>query len=223
MSARSLHAKVLFASLLAFGVASCGGGDTSSVEAGGAAPSGSGSSGVSTSPDAAWVGLWVDEKQTHLFFQEDGRFAKLSTVSAATQDLRLYETQENEYGETTIWPLNKKAGWQVEGDLLVSYKRPSDPERKDERIAGRTFQRATREQQFAFWEASAWRLVREGRMNEILEAEAAGFDFSKIVDSSIDVAQPGQNIYVDMAAYAREKGQAEIADHFDEKYGPYQG
>lgn len=217
MSARSIRSGVVVLSLIACVLASCDGGDETSASA----ASGSGSSGVSTSPDAAWTGLWVDDKRTYLFFQEDGRFAKLSSVDSATQDLRLYETGENEYGETTIWPLNKKAGWQVEGDALVSYKRPFDPELKHERIAGRTFHRASREERFAFWNASAWRLVREGRMKEILEAEAAGFDFSKIVDSSIDVARPGQNVHVDMASYAREKGQPEIADHFDEKYGPY--
>lgn len=195
--------------LLAVALSSCGGGDGTTEASGestatGAAPAVSG-----------WDGMWIDDDGEHLQIAPDGRFATFD-LGDAILALRYHEFGENEYGERTIPTLNRKAGWEVEGDQLVSYKRPADPARKDERIAGRTFRRLTAQEQRAYWHVSVHRLVREGRLDEIREAEAGGIDFAGIVDSSFTVAEPGQDVYVDMLAYAVGHDRRDVADHLME-------
>jgi len=203
----------LLSSLMLFGAlslipVSCGGDGAS-------ASSGTGSNGASSASGAAgeWAGVWVDDENVYLLFDEDGRYAKF-LLGQAMQDLRFAEPGENKYGEPTLTILNRAAGWEVEGDKLVSYKRPLDPERSDERIAGHTFRRLTHEEEMAYWEASSWRLIRTGDLAEIRRAEANGFTFSRLSDSSITIAVEGQNPYVDVVTRAVKTRQPEVARHF---------
>ncbi len=204
----SIRHSAVSALLALFAVAgsSCGGGDapTDSTQ---------GSTAAGAVAEGGWSGMWIDDDGEHIQIAPDGRFATFD-LGDAIQSLRFNEFGENEYGERTIPTLNRKAGWEVEGDQLVSYKRSTDPAKKDERIAGRTFRRLTAEEQRAYWNASVHRLVREGRLDEIRAAEAGGIEFTGVVDSSFTIAEPGQDVFVDMLAYAVGHDQRDVAEHF---------
>lgn len=206
----SIRHSAISASLAIFALtgSSCGGGD---------APADSTKESTATDAvaEGGWSGMWIDDDGEHIQIASDGRFATFD-LGDAIQTLRFHEFDENEYGERTIPTLSRKAGWEVEGDQLVSYKRSSDPAKKDERIAGRTFRRLTPEEQRAYWNASVHRLVREGRLDEILAAEAGGIDFAGVTDSSFTIAEPGQDVFVDMLAYAVGHDQRDVAEHFME-------
>ncbi len=205
-------AQIGFLSLVLTVAPGCSGGDVNDdrlsqdSESDSVAHAGSSSSG-------GWSGLWIDENGVHLQFREDGRFATFR-LNEAVSDLRFHEVGENKYGERTIPTLQRTDGWDLEDGKLVSFKRPADPARADERTAGRSFRRMTPEEELAYWDASSFRLVRQGRLDEIRAAEAAGFDFSKVVDSGITVAAEGQNVFVDMLAYAVKAKQLDVVRHF---------